>query len=144
MATAETAKTTVDQITAASNVAFKDGVEKSLSALNDFNAHSKKNLEALVASTTAATKGAEALGAQAMAFSKAAFEGNVAAAKSLASAKSIQEVVELQTTFAKSALETYMAQVGKMSEMASTSMKEAMKPLNERVTAAVEKFQAVR
>ncbi len=144
MAAAETAKTTVDQITAASNVAFKDGVEKSLSALNDFNAHSKKNLEALVASTTAATKGAEALGAQAMAFSKAAFEGNVAAAKSLASAKSIQEVVELQTTFAKSTLETYMAQVGKMSEMASTSMKEAMKPLNERVTAAVEKFQAVR
>ncbi len=144
MAAAETAKTTVDQITAASNVAFKDGVEKSLSALNDFNAHSKKNLEALVASTTAATKGAEALGAQAMAYSKAAFEGNVAAAKSLASAKSIQEVVELQTTFAKSALETYMAQVGKMSEMASTSMKEAMKPLNERVTAAVEKFQAVR
>lgn len=143
-AAAETAKTTVDQITAASSVAFKDGVEKGLSALNEFNAHSKKNLEALVASTTAATKGAEALGAQAMAYSKAAFEGNVAAAKSLAGAKSIQEVVELQTTFAKSALETYMAQFGKMSDLATASMKESMKPINERVTATVEKFQAVR
>ena len=143
-AAAETAKTTVDQITAASSVAFKGGVEKSLSALNEFNAHSKKNLEALVASTTAATKGAEAMGAQAMAYSKTAFEGNVAAAKSLAGAKSIQEIVELQTTFAKSALETYMAQVSKMSEMATASMKESMKPLNERVTATVEKFQAVR
>ena len=144
MAAAETVKTTVDQISAASNVAFKDGVEKSLSALNDFNAHSKKNLEALVASTTAATKGVEALGAQAMAYSKTVFEGNVTAAKSLAGAKSVQEVVELQTTFAKSALETYMAQVGKMSETVTASMKESMKPLNERVTAAVEKFQAVR
>ena len=144
MAAAETVKTTVDQITTASNVAFKDGVEKSLSALNDFNAQSKKNLEALVASTTAATKGVEALGAQAMAYSKTVFEGNVTAAKSLAGAKSVQEVVELQTTFAKSALETYMAQVGKMSETITAAMKESMKPLNERVTASVEKFQAVR
>lgn len=145
MATAaETAKTTVEKMSAASNVAFKDGVEKSLSALNDLNAYSKKNLEAMVASTTAATKGAEALGAQAMAFSKTLFDSNVTAAKSLAGAKSVQEIVELQTAFAKSAMETYMAEVGKMSETFAASVKESMKPLNERVTATVEKFQAVR
>ena len=80
MAAADAVKTTVDQFTAASNVAFKDGVEKTLAALNDANAHSKKNLEAVVASVTAATKGAEALGAQAMAYSKTSFETQVAAA----------------------------------------------------------------
>src|SRR4249919_2828830 len=101
MAAASTVKTTVDQFTAASNVAFKDGVEKTLAALNEANGVSKKNLEAVVASVTAATKGAEALGAQAMAFSKTSFESQVAAAKSLSSAKSVQEVVELQTAFAK-------------------------------------------
>lgn len=89
MAAADAVKTTVDQFTAASNVAFKDGVEKTLAALNDANAHSKKNLEAVVASVTAATKGAEALGAQAMAFSKTSFESQVAAAKSLSAAKSV-------------------------------------------------------
>src|SRR5881394_1719608 len=104
MAAAETAKTTVEQFTAASNVAFKEGVEKTLAALNEANAHSKKNLEAVVASATAATKGAEALGAQAMSFSKTVFDAQVSAAKTLAGAKSVQEVVELQTTFAKSAL----------------------------------------
>ncbi|MEO8115924.1 MAG: phasin family protein, partial [Phenylobacterium sp.] len=57
MAAADTAKNTVEQITAASSVAFKDGVEKTLAALNDANSHSKKNLEAVVASVTAATKG---------------------------------------------------------------------------------------
>ena len=144
MAAADAAKTTVEQITAASSVAFKDGVEKTLAALNDANAHSKKNLEAVVASVTAATKGAEALGAQAMAFSKTAFENQVTAAKSLAGAKSVQEVVELQTAFAKGALEAYMAEVGKWSETVSASMKDAMKPLNERVTAMVERAQAAR
>lgn len=144
MAAAEAAKSTVEQFTAASNVAFKEGVEKSLAALNEMNTYSKKNLEAVVASATASAKGAEALGAQAMAFSKAVFDTQVSAAKSLAGAKSVQEVVELQTAFAKSALETYMAQFGAMSETVSSSVKESMKPLNERVTAVVEKFQAVR
>jgi hypothetical protein len=37
-AAADAVKTTVDQFTAASNVAFKDGVEKTLAALNDANA----------------------------------------------------------------------------------------------------------
>ena len=144
MPAAQAAKSTVEQFTAASNVAFKEGVEKSLAALNEANAHSKKNLEALVASTTAATKGAEALGAQAMAFSKAIFDTNVTAAKSLAGAKSVQEVVELQTAFAKSALEAYMAEMGKMSETVSASVKDTVKPLNERVTAVVERLQAAR
>jgi phasin family protein len=144
MAAAEAAKTTVEQFTAASNVAFKEGVEKSLTALNELNAHSKKNLEAVVASATAATKGAEALGAQAMAFSKAMFDGQVSAARSLAGAKSIQEVVELQTAYAKSALETYMAEVGKMTETVSASVKDSLKPINERVTETVERLQAAR
>ncbi len=141
---AETVKNTVEQFTTAGNVAFKDAVEKSLASLNEVNAHSKKNLEAVIASVTASTKGAEALGAQAMAYSKKAVESQVAAAKSLSGAKSIQEVVELQTTFAKSALEAYMAEFSKMSEIVSASMKDSVKPLNERVTAAVERLQAAR
>ena len=144
MTAAETVKTSFDQYTSAGATAFKDAVEKSLSALSEANAYSKKNLEAVVASVTAATKGAETLGAQAMSYSKASLEGQVAAAKSLAGAKSIQEVVELQTAYAKTALETYMAEVGKMSETVATSVKDSLKPLNERVTAVVEKMQAAR
>ena len=144
MAAAETVKNTVEQFTAAGNVAFKDAVEKSLTQLNELNAHSKKNLEAVIASVTASTKGAEALGAQAMAYSKKAVEDHVAAAKSLSGAKSVQEVIELQTTYAKSALDAYIAEVSKMSDIVSSSVKDAVKPLNERVTAAVERLQAAR
>ncbi|MBI1686119.1 phasin family protein [Caulobacter hibisci] len=144
MAVTETLKSTVEQYSTASNQAFKDGVDKSLAALAEANVHSKKNLEAVVASVTAATKGAEALGAEAFAYSKKAAEDQVAAAKALASAKSVQEAVELQTAWAKSALEAYIAQVSKASEIVSASMKDSVKPLNERVTATVEKFQAAR
>ena len=139
---AATLKSTVDQFTTAGNQAFKDSIEKSLSALGEVNANSKKNLEAVVASATAAAKGAEALGAQAMAYSKKAMEDQVAAAKSLTGAKSVQEVVELQTAYAKSALEAYIAEVTKASETVSASVKECFQPINERVTALVEKIQA--
>lgn len=144
MSVAETAKSTVEQFTVASNTAFKEGVEKTLAAINEANAHSKKNMEAVVASVTAAAKGAESVGAQTMAFSKKAFDDQVAAARSLAGAKSVQEVLELQTKFARSFLEGYMAEVGKLTETVSTSVKESMKPLNERVTDLVERVQSTR
>jgi phasin family protein len=145
MATAaETAKFSAEQFTTAGATAFKDGVEKSLAALNEANTYSKKNLEAVVASVTAATKGAEALGAQAMAFSKTTMEKQVAAGKALAGAKSVQEAVELQTAYAKSALESYLAGINALSETVATSVKDSMKPINERMTAVVESVQAAR
>ena len=77
-----------------------------------------------------------------MAFSKQALEEQVAAAKSLAGAKSVQEAIELQTGFAKAALEGYLANFGKLTEVLTASMKETVKPLNERVAAFVERTQA--
>ena len=113
----ETLKNTAEQYATAGAQTFKDGVEKSLAALNDINAQSKQNLEAVVASVTAAT---------------------------LSGAKSIQEVVELQTAFAKTAVEAYLAELNRASEVVSASVKESLVPLNGRVTATVEKFQAAR
>lgn len=130
--------------TAYGNHAFKDGIERAVAAMSEMNAHSRKNLEAMVASATAAAKGVETVGARAMAFSKKSMEGQIAAAKALSSAKSIQEAVELQTGFAKTAFETYVAEMNELSEITSASVKEALSPINERVTAMVERVQAPR
>ncbi|MGH6955995.1 MAG: phasin family protein [Caulobacteraceae bacterium] len=138
---AENLKSTVDQFTIAGNQAFKQSIEKSLSAFGEINTHSNKNFEAVTASVTAATKGAEALGAQFMAYSKRAMEDQVVAAKNLSGARSVQEVVELQTSYAKTALETYIAEMNKASETVAASVKECFQPLNERVTAFVERIQ---
>jgi phasin family protein len=141
---AEAIKNTVDRAAAAGQQAFRDSVEKSVGALNEANAAGKRNLEAVVESVTAATRGAEALGAQALAYSKKSWEDGVAAAQSLGTAKSVQEAVEIQTNWAKSALETYLTEVNRWSETVSASVKDSLKPLNERVTATVERFQATR
>jgi phasin family protein len=145
MATAaETAKATADRFAQTGNQAFKEGVEKSLAAFADLNSHSKRNLEAVVASVTAATKGAETLGAQVTAYSKKAAEDHIAATKTLTSAKSLQEAVEFQTSYAKSFLDAYLAEMNKWSDTVSGSVKESLRPINERVSAVVEQFQTAR
>lgn len=140
----KTAAAGVEQFAAKANETLKTSIEKSMAAAAEINDHSKKNLEAVVASVTVATKGAEALGARALVYSKKSMEDQVAAAKSLAGAKSVQEAIELQTAFAKTAFEAFVAEVTKMTETASASVKDSMAPLNERATAMAERFQASR
>jgi len=141
---ADTVRMTIDQLATAGNQAFKDTVEKSLASINEVNALSKRNLEAVAASVTAAAKGAESLGAQAIAYSKKAFEDQVAQAKALSGARSVQEVVELQTAFAKTSIEAYIAEMNRASETVSSAVKDSLRPLNERATAFVEQLQAAR
>lgn len=133
-----------EKVQAASAQAFKDGLEKSTAAFSELGAQSKQNLDAVVASATAAQKGAEALSAQALSYGKTSWETGVAAAQTIAKARSVQELIELQTSYTKSAMETYLAEMTKMTETLTASVKDSFKPLNERVTASVEKFQAAR
>ena len=140
----DTAKATADRIADAGSQAFKETVDKSLAAFTEANVQSKRNLEAVVASVTAATKGAESLGAQALAYAKKSSEDNISAAKTLGSAKSLQEAVELQTAFAKNAIEGYLAEVNRWSDTVSATVRESMRPINERVSATVDQFQAAR
>lgn len=152
---AETVKKTVEQTTAkakaqvesmqeAGTKAFREGVDKSVASLTELNAHGKKNLEAVVESAAAAQKGAEALSNEAIAFTKKSWEDNVSAVQSLTQARSVQELLELQTSWAKSSAEAYMAQFNKTSEILTASMKDCFKPINERVTATVQGFQSAR
>lgn len=127
-----------------SGAAFKDAADKSLGALNEMNAQGKRNLEAVVASVTAATRGAEQLGAQAMAYTKTSLETQAEAARSITAARSVQEVLELQTNYAKTAMEAYINQMTKVSETMTVAVKDSMQPLNERATALMETVQAAR
>ena len=142
--TASTAKVQAEKVQAAGAQAFSEGVTKTTAAMGELSAQSKQNLEALTAAATAAQKGAEALSAQAMSYGKTSWENGVAAAQTISQARSIQELIELQTNFAKSAMETYLSEVTKMTETLTGSVKDSFKPINERVTATVETFQAAR
>lgn len=137
-------KAQAEQLQAKGTQALREGVEKTSATMAELSVQSKQNLEALTASATAAQKGAEALSAQVVSYSKTSWENGVAAARTISQARSIQELMELQTNFAKSAMETYLSEVTKMTETLTGSVKDSFKPINERVTASVEKFQAAR
>jgi phasin family protein len=147
-ATAEKAQATfqanAEQAQAAGAKALKDVADKSAAGLTELNAQGKQNLEAIVASAAAAQKGVETLSAQSAAFTKKSWEDGVAAAQSMSQARSIQELLELQTTWAKSATEAYLAEVTKATDVLTASVKNSFKPINERVTASVEKLEAAR
>lgn len=140
----ETGKAQAEKMQAAGAQAFREGVDRSVAGLSELNAHGKKNLEAVVESATVAQRGVETLGQQAVAYSKKSWEDGVAAAQSIAQARSVQEAVELQTAFAKTAIETYLAEMTKMTETFTSTMKDSLQPLNARVSATVESVQAAR
>lgn len=137
-------KAGAEKLQASGTEALREGMEKTSASIAEMTAQSKQNLDALTASAAAAQKGAEALSAQALSYGKTSWEHGVAAAQSMSQARSVQELIELQTNFAKSAMETYLAEVTKMTETLTGSVKDSFKPINERVTASVEKFQAAR
>lgn len=139
-----TFKANAEQAQAAGAKVFREAADKSAASLAELNVQSKQNLDAMVASAAAAQKGVEALSAQSVAFTKKSWEDGVAAAQSMSQARSVQELLELQTTWAKSATEAYLAEVTRATDVLTASVKDSFKPINERVTASVEKLQAAR
>ncbi|MBW3617347.1 MAG: TIGR01841 family phasin [Proteobacteria bacterium] len=133
-----------ERMSNAGNQAFRETVERSLSTLGQLNDVSKKNLEAVVQSVTAATKGAESIGSQAMTYGRSSLEQGAEAARALTAARSVQEAVELQTNYARTALEGYLNELNRMSETVANSVKESLAPINERATAAMETLQSNR
>lgn len=138
------AQAQAEKVQAAGAKVLREGLEKTSASMTELSAQSKQNLEALTASATAAQKGAEALSKQALEYSKTSWEHSVAAAQTIVQARSVQEMIELQTNYAKSAMEVYMSEVSKMTEIMTSSVKDSFKPINERMTASVEKLQAAR
>jgi phasin family protein len=135
---------TVEQVTAASTAAFKEGYEKLQAAAAEMTSHSKANLDALIAAAQTSGKGLEEATSVSVAYAKAASEKAMETAKSLGAVKSLQEAVEIQADYAKSALETYFAEFNKVSDILLTATKEATKPISERTSAVVQAMQAAR
>lgn len=135
---------TIENMTAAGNQAFKEGFEKSLKSVNEINSHTKENVDAVIASATAAGKNAETLNANAVAYAKTSMESAVAATKALTTAKSVQDMIEVQTDFVKSSMDLFLAELNKTTDLYAGAVKEVSKPINDRFAASVEMVQSAR
>ena len=153
--TIETAQETVETAVKASQEAVSGNYEKAYSMMNDqFDVYGKKffesfedaaqfnkdNMDALVASSTAWGKGVETFSKNWFDFLKKTAEDNVSATKSIMAAKSVREAVDLQSNYAKSAYEAYVAEGNKLSELGINLANEAGAPIAARFKTTVEKF----
>lgn len=98
---------------------------KSFEELQSFG---KDGFEAYVASSTALSKGFQAIAQEAADFSRKSFETGTAAFEKLAGVKSLDKAIEAQQAFAKESYETLVAQMSKMNELYVNTAKEAYKP----------------
>jgi phasin family protein len=113
-------------------------MEKMSKSFEDAAAFNQESFDAMTKTSNMCVKAAEEINADLMAFSKKAVEDTVAAAKEMAASKSVMELMEKQSDYAKTTFDGMMKQATKMNEMAMAAAKESLEPINARFTAAAD------
>ena len=124
--------------------ALKTGLEKAVKGYDAFLGYGKETAEAVMKSATVAGKSAETINGEIYSFSKQSIEDTVAATKAVMGSKSVHEAFEFQTDFAKSAFESYIAELSKISELATAATKDSFAPFKGRVQAWLDVVQTAR
>ncbi|HVX57948.1 MAG TPA: TIGR01841 family phasin [Candidatus Saccharimonadales bacterium] len=140
----EKATATAESALESGAAAMKTGLEKALKSYDAFVGYGKDTAEAVTKSATTAGKGIESINNEIYSFSKQSIEDTVAATKAVMGSKSVHEAFEFQTDFAKSAFESYVAEVSKLSELATVATKDSFAPFKGRVQAWLDTVQSVR
>lgn len=117
--------------------AFSNGAKVPFDAVA---AAGRQNFESLVTASNIMTKGYGDIGRAWFEFAKLSMEQGAETAKAVMGAKSIDEVMALQTGFAKTSLDRYVSESNRLAEMSIKTTSEAMAPLTESVESAVGKF----
>lgn len=123
---------------------LKNGIEKAVKGYDQFVGFSKETAEAYLKAASVAGKGVETLNSEIYSFSKQSVEDTLAATKAVLGSKSIHEVVELQTDFAKSQFDAYVGQMTRLNEIFLSTTREAFEPIQGRVQAWVDVVQSSR
>jgi len=89
---------------------------------------SKDTMDSMLKSYSSMAKGFQTLATEASDYSKKSYEDGAAILEKLTTAKSLEKVFEIQSDYAKSSYEAFIAQATKMSEIYTDIAKEAYKP----------------
>jgi hypothetical protein len=89
----------------------------------------KEQFEAVSAATAAVTKGWQSIAAETTDYSKKSFEKSRLLAEKLITVKKIDEAFALQSDFAKTAYDDFVAETTKLGEMYTALAKEVFKPI---------------
>ena len=95
---------------------------------DDMQKFSKDNVDATMKSFGALSKASQAIATEFADFTKKSFEDGTKVMEKLLGAKSLDKAMEIQTDYAKTAYEGFVAQATKMGELYADLAKETYKP----------------
>jgi phasin family protein len=98
------------------------------------------HFDAVVQANTVLAKGAEEIGRELMDYAQATLEQTAVTAKALLGARTFQDVVLLNSDFAKGSVERFLENSAKLSDLGARLATEAFEPLSARVTLTIEKM----
>jgi hypothetical protein len=96
----------------------------------------KDNVDATLKSFGVLSQSFQAIAAEVAGYSKKAFEEGAAATEKLIGAKSLDKVIEVQTSYLKSAYEGFVSQSAKLGELYAGLAQETYKPFESYVKTA--------
>ncbi len=105
---------------------------------DEFQKFGKEQLEAASTAAASLTKGFQTIAAETADYSKKSLETNSAYVEKLLGAKSLDDAIQTQSEYAKSAYEGFLSLTTKIGEIYTSLAKEAFKP----VESAIAKVQA--
>src|SRR3981189_1354410 len=97
--------------------------------VEDIQQYGKEHLEPVVASATTVQNGLQAIASAYGDYTKKSFEDTQSFVEKLSGVKSLDKAIEVQTEFAKSAYETFVAESQKIAGLYTDLAKQTFKPL---------------
>jgi phasin family protein len=101
----------------------------------DFQKFSQQQIDAVTALTSTVTKGLQEIATESTDYSKKAFADGSAVVEKLLGVKSVENAIQIQTDFAKSAYEGFVAQASKLNGLYVKLATEAFKPVETAIAA---------
>ncbi len=95
---------------------------------DDMQKIGKDNVDATMKSLGALSKASQSIATEVVDYSKKSFEDSTKVIEKMFGAKSLEKAIEIQTDYAKTAYEGFVAQATKMGELYADFAKEAYKP----------------
>jgi phasin family protein len=97
--------------------------------IEDIQQYGKEHMETVVASATTVQNGLQAIASAYGDYTKKSFEDSKSFVEKLSGVKSLDKAIEVQTEYAKSAYETFVAESQKIAGLYTDLAKQTFKPI---------------
>jgi len=125
------------------NTRAKEAADRTAKIVEELTDLTRGNVEALVASSKVAAKGAETLGQEAAEYARKSFEDASAAFRTLSEVKTPADFFRLQSDYARAAFDSFVAESSRVSETVVKLAGEVAEPITSRYAVAAERVKGL-